>query len=212
MARQELAQVRGHADRAHARSAAAVRDAKSFVQVQVGHVGAQLTGLRQSHQRVHVGAVHVHLAPVFVNQPADFAERFFEHPVGRRVSHHQARQSRAVEVKLGAQVIHVDAAAVVGRYHHHLESGHHRAGGIGAVGRSRDQTNVAPGLAARLQILADHQQPRVLTLRTRVGLHADRGEPGDLGQPPLQLTNQAEVPPRLIERRKRVDATELGAR
>ena len=40
--RQERREVRAHADRADARTAAAVRDAERLVQVEVGHVGAEL--------------------------------------------------------------------------------------------------------------------------------------------------------------------------
>ena len=45
VARQVRGQVRGHADRAHARTAAAVRDAEGLVQVQVADVGADAPGL-----------------------------------------------------------------------------------------------------------------------------------------------------------------------
>jgi hypothetical protein len=48
MARQERREVRGHADRAHARAAAAVRDAEGLVQVQVADVGADVAGRGQS--------------------------------------------------------------------------------------------------------------------------------------------------------------------
>ena len=44
MAGQERRQVRGDADRAHARAAAAVRDAEGLVQVEVADVGADVAG------------------------------------------------------------------------------------------------------------------------------------------------------------------------
>ena len=57
-------QVRRHRDRAHARSAAAVRDAEGLVQVQVADVGAEVAGPRHPDHGVHVGAVEVDLAAV----------------------------------------------------------------------------------------------------------------------------------------------------
>jgi hypothetical protein len=44
VAGQERREVRRHADRAHARAAAAVRDAERLVQVQVADVGAEVAG------------------------------------------------------------------------------------------------------------------------------------------------------------------------
>jgi hypothetical protein len=58
---QEGRQVGLHADGAHARAAAAVRDAEGLVQVEVAHVGADDAGGGEAHLRIHVGAVHVHL-------------------------------------------------------------------------------------------------------------------------------------------------------
>jgi hypothetical protein len=49
--------MRAHADRAHARAAAAVRDAEGLVQVEVGDVGAEIPGRGEADQRVQVGAV-----------------------------------------------------------------------------------------------------------------------------------------------------------
>ena len=71
MARQELDQVLRHADRAHARAAAAVRDAEGLVQVQVADVGADVAGAAEADLGVEVGAVHVDLAAVGVDDLAD---------------------------------------------------------------------------------------------------------------------------------------------
>ena len=73
VARQERRQVRRDADRAHARAAAAVRDAERLVQVEVADVGADVAGPAEADLRVHVGAVHVHLAAVLVDDRADLA-------------------------------------------------------------------------------------------------------------------------------------------
>jgi hypothetical protein len=64
VARQVGHQVFDHAHRAHARAAAAVRNAEGLVQVQVAHVAAELARRGHADQRVHVGAVDVHAAAV----------------------------------------------------------------------------------------------------------------------------------------------------
>ena len=61
------------ADRAHARAAAAVRDAERLVQVQVADVGADVARAREADHRVHVRAVDVDLAAVLVHDRADLA-------------------------------------------------------------------------------------------------------------------------------------------
>src|SRR6185312_4305587 len=68
---QERRQVRGDADRSHAGAAAAVRDAEGLVQVDVADVGADVAGAAEADLRVQVGAVHVDLAAVLVDDGAD---------------------------------------------------------------------------------------------------------------------------------------------
>ena len=89
MAGQERREVRGHADRAHARAAAAVRDAERLVQVEVADVGADVARAGEADLRVHVRAVHVDLAAVLVDDLADLADRLLEHAVRRGVGDHQ---------------------------------------------------------------------------------------------------------------------------
>ena len=96
MAGKERREVRGHADRAHARSAAAVRDRERLVQVQVADVGADRRGTREPDLRVHVRAVHVDLTAVLVNDGADVLDGVLEHAMRRRIGHHQRRQAIAV--------------------------------------------------------------------------------------------------------------------
>ena len=64
---QERRQMRGDADRAHPRAAAAVRDAERLVQVDVADVGAHVAGPAEADLRVQVGAVHVDLPALLVH-------------------------------------------------------------------------------------------------------------------------------------------------
>ena len=72
MAGQEGRQMRLDADRAHAGAAAAMRNAEGLVQVEVADVGAESPGPRKADLRVQVGAVHVDLAAMRVNDRRRF--------------------------------------------------------------------------------------------------------------------------------------------
>ena len=93
MAGQELHQVLRHADRAHARAAAAVRDAEGLVQVHVAHIGADVAGPAEADLRVQVRAVHIDLPAVGVDDFADLADGFLEDAVRGRIGDHQAARS-----------------------------------------------------------------------------------------------------------------------
>ena len=51
--RQEVRQMRGHTDRSHTRSAAAVWDGEGLVQIEVHHVEAQVAGADDAKHGVH---------------------------------------------------------------------------------------------------------------------------------------------------------------
>ena len=96
MAGQKLDEMFRHADRPDARAAAAVRNAKRLVQIQMADVRADVAGAAEADLRVHVRAVHVNLAAVRVDDLADLADGFLEHAVRGRIGDHQARRDRPV--------------------------------------------------------------------------------------------------------------------
>ena len=69
-------------DWSNTRATAAMRDAESLVQVEVGHVRTKLAGRGATHQGIQVGTIKVNLAAMIVNNVADFADLFLEYPVG----------------------------------------------------------------------------------------------------------------------------------
>ena len=111
MAGQEGRQMRLDPDRAHARAAAAVRDAEGLVQVQVADIAADLAGLGEADHRVQVGAVDIDLPAVFVGDLADLAHGFLEDAVGRGIGDHAGGQPVARRFGLGAEIVDVDVAA-----------------------------------------------------------------------------------------------------
>ena len=70
-----------HTDRPHTRPAAAVRDAKGLVQIQMTNVGAVIARTTKTDLRIHVCPVHVNLAAMRMNDLANFANRRFKHAV-----------------------------------------------------------------------------------------------------------------------------------
>ena len=186
MVRQERPQVLRHADRPHPRAAAPVWDAKRLVEVQVAHVRSDVPRTAQSHLRVHVGAVHVDLPSVPVDDLADPADLLLEDAVG--------------------------VAAGVRLDGHDSQAGHHGARGIGAVRRVRDQARGPVALPARAVIRLDHEQPGELTLRARVRLQRDLREAGDFCKHVLELAEQRAVPGGLLSRRERMQPVELTPR
>ena len=147
MAGQERYEVRFHADRAHAGSAAAVRNAEGLVQVEVADVGAVVAGPRQADLRIHVGAVEIDLTAMAMHDVADFADVLLEHAVRRGIGDHDRREPIGVLRRLGLEIVDVDVAARIAGHHHDLHAGHVGGGRIGAVRGGGDQADRA--VAAR---------------------------------------------------------------
>src|SRR5262245_20245932 len=88
MARQEGSKVRLQADRAHARSASAVRDAKRLVQVQMADVGAVIPRSRQADLGVEIGPIEINLATEGMHDVADRLDLRLEHAMRGRIRDH----------------------------------------------------------------------------------------------------------------------------
>ena len=131
------ASMRRHADRTYTRSAAAVRDGKSLVQIEVADVRADVAGAGQTYLRVHVRAVHINLPAVFMDDGGDVLDGFLVHAVRAGVSHHQSGQVGLVQLGFFAQIGDIYVAFLVAFHHHDGHAAHRRAGGIRAMCRGR---------------------------------------------------------------------------
>ena len=201
---------RSHADGAHAGATAAVRDGEGLVQVQVAHVGADVAGAAEADLGVHVGAVHINQPAVLVDDAADVLDGFLEDAVGGGVSHHERGEFGAVLLSLGPEVGEADVAVVVAGHGHDAQAGHDGAGGVGAVGGGRDQTDAPMIIAARIEVSADDEQAGVFALGAGVGLEGDGGKAGDFGEPGFKLAEERGVAGGLFAGREGVQAPELG--
>ena len=102
MAGQKRRKVRFHTNRAHARTAAAVWNRKSFVQVQMRNDRTEFARFGQPDLRIHVRAVHVHLPTELMHDVANFHNILLEYAVRGRIRHHQARQVVGMLLGFGA--------------------------------------------------------------------------------------------------------------
>src|SRR2546428_436977 len=76
--RQTWREMFRHADRSNASPPAAVRNAESFVQIQMANIRADVAGPAKADLRVHVCAIHVNLTAMRMNDLADFPDRCFK--------------------------------------------------------------------------------------------------------------------------------------
>mmetsp|Transcript_91931 Transcript_91931/g.281295 ORF Transcript_91931/g.281295 Transcript_91931/m.281295 type:complete len:932 (-) Transcript_91931:353-3148(-) len=202
--RQVRRQVLPDADRPEARAAAAVRDAERLVQVEVAHVGADHAGGSQAQLRVHVSAVHVHLAAVVVDSLAHLLDIVLEKGARRRVRHHEGRQPVLVRLAERLELREVHARRIVDPLDLHVAHG--RRSRVRAVRGARDDAHVARALSDAGQVLPDHQEPGVLAGGAAGGLQRAGVEPGAADQVLFQGFQQLHVALRLARRRKRVHA------
>src|SRR5450432_1236099 len=151
-------------DRADARTAATVRNAKGFVQIEMANIRPDVTGTTKANLGIHVRAVHVNLAAVVVHDVADFANGGFENSMRRGIRYHECGEDFAVRVGLGAEINEVDVAVLEATHRDNAKASHDGAGGIGAMGGGGNETNVTMRFAAGSVVPADGKQAGVFTL------------------------------------------------
>ena len=204
--------MRGNTDGTHARTAATMRDAEGLVQVDVANIGAEVARTAQPHLGVEVGAVHVDLTAVAVDDFADLAHRRFEDTVGRGVGDHERAEPVGMLGGLGAEVGNIHVSVGVAGNRHNLEARDHGAGRIGAMRRDRNQANLPMRLATGLVVGADDQKPRILSLRASVGLQRGCRKARNLSEPVAELVHHRQVALRLIARREGMNRGPLRPR
>ncbi len=161
--------MRLYADRAHAGTAAAMRNAEGLVQVQMADIRADVARAGKANHRIHVGAVQIDLATVLMHDLADFADVLLEHAVRRGIGDHAAGEGVRILLRFGAEIVHIDLAGVAHLDDHHLHAGHLRRGRVGAVRRGRYQADVAMLVAVGDMVGADREQTGIFTLGTQFG-------------------------------------------
>src|SRR5262245_31771077 len=135
MTGQERNKMLFHADRAHARAAPAMRDAKGFVEIEMPDIGAICPRLCKADLRVEIGAVEIDLAAAGMNDAANLANLGFENAMRGGISDHDSGEIAGMLLCLLPQIGEVDIAVTVAIDDNDFHSGHLRGRRIGAVGR-----------------------------------------------------------------------------
>jgi hypothetical protein len=177
-----------------------VRDAKGLVQIYMTDVGPDVAGTAESDLGVHVGAIHVNLAAIVVDDAANFGDGFLEDAVGRGIGDHEGGEVVLVRFGLGAQVGDHDISRGVAGDGDDAPAGHGGAGGVGAVGGGGDEADAASGLAAGGVIFLNDKEAGVFALRAGIGLEGTSGQAADFREPLFQLPEKNLVAARLRER------------
>ena len=188
--RQEWLQDLLHRHRTAAGTAAAVRRRERLVQVEVHHVDAEIARPRDAHQRVHVGAIHVHQRALAMQDLRRLRDILFENAERVRIGHHQAGD---IVVDRAFQFRQIDRAARVRADVLHRVAGDGRGGRIGAVRRIGDE-NLLARIAALFEQRAHQQDAGQLAVRAGRGLQRDRVHAGDLGQDRFQPRHHFHAP------------------
>src|SRR2546421_11676061 len=93
MSRQKRDEMLCNANGTHTRSAAAMRDAECFMQIQMADIGTNIFRTRQPALRIHVRAIHIDLPAMRMNYVANIDNRFFENTVRRRICYHKRSEN-----------------------------------------------------------------------------------------------------------------------
>src|SRR4029453_16146342 len=106
--RQKRRKMFGNTDWSHAGPAAAVRNTKGLMQIQMANVRAIITGAAKTDLGIHVRAIHVDLTAVRLHDVTNFASGYFENAVRGGIGHHQRGEIACVLVGFGAQIGKID--------------------------------------------------------------------------------------------------------
>ena len=171
-------------------------------------VEAHVARARAAHDGVEVRPVVVERRADAVHDLRDLGDVLVEEPERVRVREHQARD---VVGGLLAQVVDVDAAALVGADLDDLVAGHRHRRRVRAVGGVGGE-DLGAELAAVLVVGARQQHARELAVRAGARLQRDVREAGDLAQRLLELPHQLQRALGALGRLRRVQARVAGQR
>ena len=162
--------MRQHPNRAHARAAAAMRNGKRFVQIDVGDIRSDLGRPADADQRVEIRAVHVDLPTMVMNNLANIPHPFLKDTVRGGIGDHERSEFFLMGCCLVAKVIQVYVAVFITFDDDYPHSRHDGTGRIGTMCGRRNQTDVPVALAVGFMKGADTEQAGIFSLGAGVGL------------------------------------------
>jgi hypothetical protein len=99
---------------------------ESLMQIQVTNVCSKIGRAAKPNKGIHVGTIHINLTPEFVDDFANFPDTFFEHPVRRRIRHHQNAEAFGILLGFFPEISEVDIPLGIALNRDDLESSHRR--------------------------------------------------------------------------------------
>ena len=204
MSGEERNQMSCHTYRAYSRAASTVRAGKGLMQVQVAYIRSDESRVGQSHLRIHIGTVHVHLCPTTVDNVTDFPDTCLENTMSRRIRNHQSRQFFTVTFRLLSQVVDIHVTELITVARQNLISRLNRRSRIGTVSRSRNQNQVTLFLTDAFQVTAYDAQTGIFAGRSGVRLKRNSLESGNHLQLFREILNQFMIALSLLLRYQRM--------
>ncbi len=165
------------------------------------------SGLGDTHQRVHVGAVEIEQGAALMQRIGDVADFGLEDPSVLGLVTIRAATSSSSRRRISAASRKPRAFDA---RDHHLESGQRRAGRVGAVGGIGDD-HLARLRAAFAMIGARDQQAGQLALRAGRRMERHRVHPGDFGQRRARAAPSVRARPGQMRRRARMERAKPGS-
>mmetsp|Transcript_9872 Transcript_9872/g.11798 ORF Transcript_9872/g.11798 Transcript_9872/m.11798 type:complete len:218 (-) Transcript_9872:394-1047(-) len=202
---EEGRQLLSNTNWAHSWSSTSVRNGEGFVEVQVANIGPDASGGTQTHLCIHISAIHINLAAVFVDKFTNFLDVAFEHPVSGWISDHERRKVITVLLNLGREIIKVYIPQVITLDSNNTHARHNSGGGVGPVCGDGDDTHVPMSLTIILVIGCDDLKPKVFALRACVWLQRHRVESRDVRKIVDHLLHHLHISLHLLDRCERVE-------
>ena len=137
-------------------------------------VETHVTGARHAEHRVEVGAVVVEQGACLVDHLGDDGDVFLKHPDGVGVGHHHG--GHAV-IEFRREVVDVDGAVGQALDFDYVETGHRRAGWVGAVSRVRNDDGLAAEVVTVGVVGSDDEQACQLAVALAKGFRVNSAMP-----------------------------------
>ena len=188
--RQEIDEVRRDADGAVAGTAAAVRNAKGLMRIEMHEIEAHVARTRVAHQGVGVRSVVIHEAARGVHGIGDLLDVIFEEAEGVGIGHHADGR---IVAEHRFERFDADASALVALERDDLVSDHRGGRRIRTVRRIGDDDGRAlRAFASLVEVGFGDEQRREFRVRARCGIERKRGHAEDRAEVALEIVHRAE--------------------
>ncbi len=146
------------------------------MQVEMDYIKARIARTDDTHNGVGIGSIIVEQPAGLVDDFCDLADVLIKEAQSVGIGEHQPCGVGAHQLFQG---FHINPAPLVGRHFYYLVAHHGAAGGVGAMGRVRNDHLSAVPLTAVVVVGLDHHEPSQFPVGASRGLQRGLGEPGN---------------------------------